>query len=96
MAVSISDREQLKEFCERNGVTFMAVFGSLARGDFAPDSDVDILVRFAGRRSLIDIVRLERELSGVLGRKVDLLTEASISPYLRETILRELKVIYEG
>ena len=95
MAVSALDSEQLKEFCKKNGVTFMAVFGSFARGDFVPESDVDLLVRFYGRRSLLDIVRLERELSEVMGRKVDLLTEASISPYLKERIQSELKAVYE-
>ncbi len=95
MAVRTLDSEHLKEFCKRNGITFMAVFGSFARGDFDPESDVDLLVRFSGRKSLIDIVRLERELSESLGKKVELLTEASISPYLKERIQRELRVIYE-
>ncbi|MDY7040081.1 MAG: nucleotidyltransferase domain-containing protein [Chloroflexota bacterium] len=56
-------------------------------------SDVDLLVRFSKRKSLLALVRLERELSTALGRKVDLLTEAAISPYLRDRIKREVKVI---
>ena len=53
-------------------------------------------MKFSKRKSLLDIIRIERELSTVLGKKVDLLTEAAISPYLRDTILSELKVIYEN
>jgi len=53
-----------------------------------------MLVRFSKRKSLLAMVRLERELSEALGRKVDLLTEASVSPYMRERILKEMKVIY--
>ena len=53
------------------------------------------MVKFSKRKSLLDIVRIERELSTVLGNNVDLLTEVAISPYLRDRILSELRVIYE-
>jgi uncharacterized protein len=55
-----------------------------------------LLVRFNRRKSLLALVRLERELTAALGRKVDLLTEASVSPYLRERIFSELRVLYEA
>lgn len=58
-------------------------------------SDIDLIVRFSKRKSLLAVVRLERELSEALGRKVDLLTEGALSPYLRERILKEMKVVYE-
>ena len=67
----------------------------MARGEDNKKSDIDLLVRFSTRKSLLSVVRLERELSEALGRKVDLLTEAAISPYLRERIMKELQVIYE-
>ncbi|MBA4251926.1 MAG: hypothetical protein C0425_03240 [Chlorobiaceae bacterium] len=73
----------------------MAVFGSYARGEEKPESDIDILVNFSGRKNLLEIVKMERELSEVLGIKVDLLTEKSISPYLINTIKKEMAVIYE-
>ena len=57
---------------------------------------IDLLVRFFKRKSLLSVVALEREMATVLGGKVDLLTEAAISPYLRESILDELQVIYEA
>jgi len=68
----------------------------MARGEATEQSDIDLLVRFSKRKSLLALVRLEREASAVLGRKVDLLTEAAISPYLRDRIKRELRVIYEA
>ncbi len=89
------NKEKLFETCRKNDIEFIGIFGSFARGDFAEDSDIDLVVRFSKRKSLLDLVRIERELSEVWGRKVDLLTEGAISPYLRERIKRELKTIYE-
>jgi predicted nucleotidyltransferase len=71
------------------------VFGSTARGEANDQSDIDLLVEFSQRKSLLAMVALERQLATALGRKVDLLTEAAISPYLRERILGDLQVIYE-
>jgi predicted nucleotidyltransferase len=68
----------------------------MARGEATDQSDIDLLVYFSKRKSLLAFVGLERQLSTALGRKVDLVTEAAISPYLRERILRELQVIYES
>jgi hypothetical protein len=72
------------------------VFGSLARGEGRPDSDIDLLITFASPKSLLTVVRLERELGAALGRKVDLLTEEGISPHIRKRIARDLAVVYES
>jgi predicted nucleotidyltransferase len=90
------DTKRLIEICRQNDVSMIGVFGSVARGEAAEQSDIDFLVEFAKRKSLLALVKLERELSVALGRKVDVVTEAAISPYLREGILRELQVIYEA
>lgn len=79
---------------KNQGATKIAVFGSYVRGEEKPGSDIDIIVEFSRRKSLLDLVRIERELSEVLGIKVDLLTEKSISPYLIDTIKKEMEVIY--
>ncbi|WXG46963.1 MAG: nucleotidyltransferase family protein [Candidatus Atabeyarchaeum deiterrae] len=76
------------------GATKIAVFGSYARGEEKPNSDIDVLVEFSNRKSLLELVRIERELSETLGIKVDLLTEKSISPYLIDSIKEEMEVIY--
>ena len=70
------------------------LFGSSARGEASPKSDVDLLVEFSEEKSLLDLVRIERELSQALGMKVDLLTEKSVSPYLINDIKKEAKVLY--
>jgi len=72
----------------------IAVFGSYIKGKERPNSDLDIIVEFAKRKSLLELVGIERELSEALGIKVDLLTEKSISPYMIDSIKREMKVIY--
>jgi hypothetical protein len=88
--------DKLVEICRANDIEMVGVFGSIARGEATSESDVDLLVRFSEKKSLLALVRLERELSETLGKKVDLLTEAAISPYLRDRVKRDLRVIYEA
>lgn len=90
------DTDKLIEICQKNDVTKIGIFGSMARGEATGKSDIDLLVYFSKPKSLLNLVTLEREISEGLGKKVDLLTEMAISPYLRERVLRELKVIYEA
>jgi predicted nucleotidyltransferase len=87
--------EVLAELCDRNDIGRLRVFGSVARGEDAEGSDIDLIADFTRRKSLLDLVRIEREFSERLGRRVDLLTERGLSPYLRERILREARVVYE-
>jgi len=88
------DTEKLIDICRENDVSMLAVFGSLARGEATEQSDIDLLVKFSKGKGLLALVRLERLLSETLGRKVDLLTEAAISPYIRDNILKDLQVLY--
>ena len=71
------------------GVRDIALFGSLARREERPDSDVDILVDFSITPGLFAFVRLKARLEALLGRRVDLVTEDALKPALRERILRE-------
>jgi predicted nucleotidyltransferase len=89
------DPEVLAELCERHDIGRLRLFGSAARGEASEGSDVDLIADFTRRKGLLDLVRIEREFSARLGRKVDLLTEAGLSPYLRERILSEARVVYE-
>ena len=89
------DSSAVKALCRKYGVTSLSVFGSVRRGEERPDGDVDLLVSFNRRTSFLVLVALERELSELLGRRVDLLTESSLSPYLRDSILRERQVVYD-
>lgn len=71
------------------GVRRAAVFGSFARGDAINKSDLDLLIEFPKGKGLFDFVALKHRLEEVLGRKVDLVTYRSLSPYLRDQVLRE-------
>jgi hypothetical protein len=83
-------RAALPELQRSYGVESLAVFGSIAREDAGSASDVDILVRFQGEPpGLFQFVRLERQLSEILGRPVDLVMETALKPRLREKILAE-------
>jgi len=86
--------EKITQMLKNEGAKRIAVFGSYVRGEEKPGSDIDIIVEFSDRKSLLELVRIERELSEFLGIKVDLLTEKSISPYLIDTIKKEMEVIY--
>jgi predicted nucleotidyltransferase len=86
--------EKIGQVLKNQGARKVAVFGSYVRGEEKPESDIDIMVDFTERKSLLELVKIERELSEALGIKVDLLTEKSISPYLIDTIKKEMEVIY--
>lgn len=90
------NRDRLIEICRQNDVARIGVFGSIARGEFNEQSDIDLLIEFSKQKSLLALVALEWQISTALGRKVDLLTEAAISPYLRDRIKRDLRIIYEA
>ena len=90
------DTDKLVEICRQNDVAMVGLFGSTARGEDTENSDIDLVVAFRKRKSLLALVALERKLSSALGRDVDLLTEASISPYLRDRIMGDLRIIYEA
>ena len=89
------DRAQLAAFCRRNGVRRLAVFGSALRDDFAPHSDIDVLVEFeAGRTPGLAFFSMQDELSRLFNRVVDLHTPASISRYFRDQGLAEAEDQY--
>ena len=91
--------QQLIEFCHRWKVTELALFGSALRGDFGPDSDIDVLVSFApdASWSLLDLVTMQGELEAIFGRQVDLLqrtaVERSENYIRRKSILSNVEVI---
>lgn len=88
-------KKKILPILKRQGVTKVALFGSVVRGEMKKRSDIDILIRFKGGKSLLDLVRLEFDLEKKLGKKVDLLTYNSIHPLLKKIILNEQKIIYE-
>ncbi len=88
---------QIAEFCRRNHIRRLALFGSVLRDDFSPDSDVDVLVEFEpGTRIGLRFFALELELSQMLGHKVDLNTPGFLSRYFRDQVLAEAEVQYDA
>ena len=92
------DIEQIKDkvipLLKKGDVGFAGVFGSFARGDANEESDIDLLIRFNGQKSLLDLVHLENTLSDTLRRKVDLVTEGGLSPYIKKYVFNDLQVLY--
>lgn len=91
-------QKEIADFCRRNRIRRLALFGSVLRDDFTASSDVDVLVEFdAGARvGMIRLAGLEMELSQLIGRKVDLNTPGFLSKYFREQILSEAEVQYDA
>ena len=94
--VTRAARETIVSILTRHDATWIAIFGSYARGSAGPASDIDILVRFTRKKSLFSLVRIEDELARALGVKVDLVTENAVSPYLADAIYRDAVVIYDA
>ena len=89
------DREKIAAFCRRNHIRRLAFFGSIIRDDFTPDSDVDVLVEFEeGKTPGLAFFEMQEELSGILGRKVDLNTPQCLSRYFRDEVLAEAEPQY--
>ncbi len=82
-------RAAIISIAERNGGRKVRIFGSLARGDSGMDSDVDFLIELEPERSLLDIVAIKQDLEDLLQMKVDVVTESSVSPYIRREIVRQ-------
>ncbi|HRQ71899.1 MAG TPA: nucleotidyltransferase family protein [Phycisphaerales bacterium] len=88
--------DSLAEVCRRHGVSRLALFGSVLRDDFGPESDVDVLVEFPPGQtpSLLDLGGLLMELRAIFGRDVDLKTPGFLSRYFRERVVSEARTIY--
>jgi predicted nucleotidyltransferase len=88
----------IAEFCQRHHIVRLALFGSVLRGDFRLDSDIDVLVKFdpAHVPGLFAFMQMSFELEALLGYSIDLLTFDSLHPYIRERVLHDAQVIYES
>ncbi len=89
-------KNQIAAFCQRNHIRKLSLFGSVLRDDFGPESDIDVLVEFepGAKVGLLKMARIERDLSELLKRKIDLRTPEDLSRYFRQEILNTATVQY--
>jgi predicted nucleotidyltransferase len=91
------DLQRLAEYCHRNHIRRLAVFGSALRSDFGPHSDLDVLVEFEpGHVPGFRFFRIQDELSELLGRPVDLETAGFLSPHFRDEVIAQAVTLYDA
>ena len=86
--------KRIVEILKKHGAIKIEIFGSYARGEATSESDIDLIVDFENRKSLLELVGIEQEIEDAVGIKIDLLTGNSISPYILERIKKDRKVIW--
>lgn len=89
-------REAIAAFCQRHRIRRLALFGSVLRDDFGPDSDVDVLVEYEPGAvvTLLDMAGQEIELGAIIGRRVDLRTAQDLSRYFRQKVVDTAELVY--
>lgn len=94
--VTLPNMDSLKRLCQEYGVVELALFGSVLREDFSPESDIDVLVEFGpdAPGGVFAFVRLQNELSDLFGRSVDLVPKDTLKPLIRYNVLDSAQVIY--
>lgn len=90
--------EVIGDFCRRNRIRKLSLFGSVLRDDFRPESDIDVLVEFEPEAipGFFELVGMKEELIGIFGREVDLKTPKALSPYFRDRVLREAVPLHDA
>ncbi|MCX5654785.1 MAG: nucleotidyltransferase family protein [Planctomycetota bacterium] len=90
------DKERVAAFCRSHHIRRLAVFGSAVRDDFGPESDVDVLVEFEPEAHVgfVALARAARELSAIVGRRVDLVPQSGLKPLVRDAVMAEAEVLF--
>jgi predicted nucleotidyltransferase len=91
LSQALSALHRLQPALSRLHVTRIGVFGSVARGESRPDSDIDVLVEMSGEGDLFDLVAVKRLLESEFGRRVDVVTRGGLRPDARDAVLREVR-----
>jgi predicted nucleotidyltransferase len=86
-------KKEIREIAARHGARNVRFFGSVARGEARPDSDVDFPVDMEPGRTLLDLGRLLMDLRDLLGRQVDVVTEQGLKPRIRDRVLKEAELL---
>jgi len=90
-------KKKIELFCKKHHIAFLALFGSILTSNFSASSDVDVLVKFKKHHTpnFFDLIDMESELSTIIGRKVDLKTPNDLSPYFRDEVVSQAKIIFQ-
>ena len=88
-ALTLSQREAVRELVAHHGGSNVRIFGSRARGEAGPSSDIDLLVDMSAKSSLLDLIAIKHDAEDELGLEVDVVTEAGLSRHLKDQVLRE-------
>ncbi len=84
-----SKRQEILQIAAKHGATNVRIFGSVARGEARPDSDIDVLVEFEPGRTLLDRIGMIQDLEDLLGRKVDVVAEQALHRYIRQQVIQQ-------
>ena len=89
------ESQQLKNLCEQNGIIYLGLFGSHARGEEKPESDLDLLVQYEKPNGYLTHAKVQNKLEDFFDKPVDLVFRSSIKPRIKPYIVKDLKTIYE-
>ena len=88
--------QTIVNYLKNQGVKEIGIFGSFARDQEKPDSDIDVLVEYRRGTTLFDIVKIKQELSALIGKQIDLVSKAAVRPAIMKNILKDLQVVYHA
>lgn len=94
--ITSSDKENLIDIAKTHGITWLALFGSAARGEATSDSDIDLAVRFGKPITLFDLIGAQLSMEDTLGRSVDLVPIDDVYPFVRQSMSEDLIVLYDS
>ncbi len=87
-------QQEINRICQESGISYLAIFGSEARGEAREDSDVDLLVEFKDAPGLIGFIGIKQQFEKILDRKVDLVTKGGLSKYIAPYVVKDIRQIY--
>lgn len=89
-------KDEIEKICKEVGIKKLMLFGSTLTGDSTPESDIDLLAEFEGKRTLFTVIGAKHKFEDIFHVEVDLLTPMALSPYFRDEVLQMAEVIYEA
>uniref|UniRef100_A0A7C4XGN5 Polymerase beta nucleotidyltransferase domain-containing protein n=1 Tax=candidate division WWE3 bacterium TaxID=2053526 RepID=A0A7C4XGN5_UNCKA len=92
--MDLTQNPKIYEICKSNGISYLGLFGSYARGEQTDSSDVDLLVKFSEPAGYFKLINVQETFKNILNKEVDLVTENALSKYIKPYVLNDLKTLY--